>query len=123
MKRAAMMCGLVGIVGMLLIPTQEAQARADVSCTFGWREHKNLNVKGGGVTVNKSVRNKEYDRLVRAGVVGARVSAARGARCQLNHPENSTIDAHIEKAAWRLDRRGKIPDCADFRATVRCVGR
>lgn len=73
-------------------------------------------------TYNKRVRRRELERLEAMGRVMARVAADRGTYCQLNHPENTRIDTRIEKADYRRDPAGRIPNCADLQATVECRG-
>jgi hypothetical protein len=90
---------------------------------FSWQDHEGIpNVRHGTKYVNKSVRRRELERLVAMGRVVARVAADRGNYCQLNHPENTRIDTKIEKADYRLDPAGRIPNCADLQATVECRG-
>jgi hypothetical protein len=110
------------LLGMLMIPSRSAYAMADVHCYFTWDDNATLNVKHGRRYVNKRVRNPEFNRLVAMGKVVARVAADRGSYCQLNHPENTRIDTQIEKLTYRLDRSGRIPNCADLNAMVECRG-
>jgi hypothetical protein len=101
-----------------------AVARPTVYCLFKWDDNPDphFNVKGWETSVEKNVRTKEYDRLIAMGEVAARVAADRGAKCQLNHPENTLIDATIVKRDHKFDPGGRIPHCADLNATVECRG-
>ena len=109
-------------LGILVIPVNRAHALSDVHCNFTWSDNETLNVRHGSGYVNKSVRRRELERLVAMGKVVARVAADRGNYCQLNHPENTRIDIQIEKVDYRLDRSGRIPNCADLNAMVECRG-
>lgn len=111
------------LLSTIVVPVTNANAeRPRVYCEFGWSDNAAFNVKGGNQIVNKKVRTKEYNRLVSMGSVRARVSADGGQHCQLNHPENTTIDIRIEKASYRLDSQGIIPSCRDLEAIVECRG-
>ena len=107
---------------ILTIIAQNAHARETVHCYFIWGENETLNVQHGSKYVNRSVRNREYNRLVEMGRTVARVAADHGAHCQLNHPENTLIDVRLEKVRQRLDPSGRIPNCADLNARVICYG-
>lgn len=111
------------VLGMLVIPVNNVYALSDVHCIFSWQDHEGIpNVKQGSEYVHKSVRRRELERLVAMGRVMARIAADHGNYCQLNHPENTRIDTRIEKADYRLDPAGRIPNCADLQATVECRG-
>ena len=105
-----------------MMSMQEAQARKNISCEFSWSDNEGANVKGGSESIKEKVRSKEYNRLVEMGKAHALASADRGEKCQLNHPENATIDIKIHKKGMMLKRTGRIPNCADFNATVICKG-
>jgi riboflavin biosynthesis pyrimidine reductase len=119
---------LVGLLGAFW-PLENAEAREYVVCTFAWADNPTMNVKGSqkynpkGVKVDRKVRRKEYQRLVDMGRVPVRVSKDKGYNCELNHPENALIDTTLDKKFLRLDREGRMPNCADLQATARCVGR
>ena len=111
------------LLGMVAIPVNNAEAeRPRVYCEFRWADNAELNVKGGNDFVDRKVRTREHERLVSMGPVPARVAADHGQHCQLNHIENTLIDTKIEKASYRLDDQGRIPNCADFNAIVECRG-
>ncbi|OOZ25141.1 hypothetical protein [Solemya velum gill symbiont] len=124
---------------------QPVFAMTEVYCEFVWphneesnvkssyETHKNIQkiypalvVKNGRVVVIKSVRTKEYNRLLCNSVGGcsvkARVRGDRGAKCNLAHPENVRIDIDIKKDRLRYNPNGPIPNCGDFNAQVKCFG-
>lgn len=109
---------------LLSIPFQQAQARTKIECRFDWDDNEALNVKGSqmGIIRSKKVRTSEYNRLVQMGTVPARVSADRGGKCTLYHPENRIISHDVNKDRQRLNLTGSIPNCADLNATVTCAG-
>ena len=119
---------LIGALGLCFLfgitVVSDAYARGTVECEFRWASNEAANVAAGrSLPITRRFRNKEYNRLVSMGSVNARVAADHGGRCQLNHPENTTIDITILKEKHRLDKSGRIPNCSDFNATVRCIGK
>ena len=67
----------------------------------------------------KKVRKREYDRLIEAGKKDARVSGSRGDKCTLNHPENTRIDARLDKQYLSTSGSGSV-DCESLNAEVQC---
>lgn len=123
MKHVTYFFTVSAFLGILIIPVNKVYALTDVHCYFTWQDRPGLpNVRQGSKYVNKKVRRRELERLDAMGRVVARVAADRGNYCQLNHPENTRIDTKIEKASYRLDTSGRIPNCADFNAIVECRG-
>lgn len=116
------------LLSMFVLSPQDAlAAKQTVKCEFSWEENVEKNVKGSNnwgdsLKVRKCVRQREYDRLIEAGKVAARVSGKRGTDCYLNHPENTTIDTKIYKSLLRSDIEGRMPTCQDLFATVECKG-
>lgn len=122
MKQMTYVFIVSALFGVLLLQAKEAYALTDVHCIFTWSDNETRNVKGGSKYINKSVRRRELERLVAMGNVVARGAVDRGNYCQLNHPENTRVDTRIEKAAYRLDSSGRIPNCADLNSMVECRG-
>ncbi len=110
-------------LGVILVAAPGAYARTEITCLFSWPDNPELNVKGHSqrVATTKKVSTKEYERLV-GKKVAARISGSKGAKCTLNHPENTTIELQITKDEFRLDPAGAIPSCEALGATVECQG-
>ena len=109
---------------ILFVPVHAVHARTEITCLFSWAENAEANIKGHSAhaATLKKVSTKEYGKLV-GKEVAARVSGKGGAKCTLNHPENTTIELQITKDEFRLDPAGAIPDCNALRATVNCEGK
>ncbi len=108
---------------ILLVSVPASYARTEITCQFSWPDNAELNVKGHSkrVATLKKVSTKEYERLV-GKKVAARISGSKGAKCTLNHPENTTIELQITKDEFRLDPAGAIPSCESLGAVVECQG-
>jgi len=130
MKRYSALFMISSLFYVLLFVPQVAHSRPRVKCVFMWEENKEKNIRasdspnawGDSLTVKRKVRSREYERLINAGKVAARVSGKRGEVCYLNHPENTLIDVKIYKSILQLDVRGRIPNCEDLFASVECTG-
>jgi len=122
MKNLWLLGGAV-VAGFLMITAGVANARTEITCLFSWPDNAELNVKGHSqrVATTKKVSTKEYERLV-GKKIAARISGSKGAKCTLNHPENTTIELQITKDEFRLDPAGAIPSCEALGATVECQG-
>ena len=111
-------------LGILVVPVQGVHARTEITCLFSWPDNAETNVKGLSkrVATMKKVSTKEYSRLV-GNKIAARISGSKGAKCTLNHPENTTIELQITKDEFRLDPAGAIPSCEALNAMVECEGK
>jgi len=121
-------CLLLG----LGISVQKAFARERVYCVFKWESNPSKNIISSEkaiernyisqkhLIVRRDVRNREHDRLVRAGVVNVRISGKRGDRCTFNQPENTLIDIKLYKKYFRIDQTKALPECHNVPATVEC---
>lgn len=112
---------------IVVFPSNDAFALSRVQCVFRWQENVEKNIASpsldiGDVWISRKVREREYDRLLELGRVNARVSSEGGKTCILNHPENTLIDAKLNKKKLRLDPNGRQPSCYELSATVRCRG-
>ena len=109
---------------ILFVPVHAVHARTEITCLFSWPDNPETNVKGleKRVATLKKVSTKEYERLV-GKKIAARISGSKGAKCTLNHPENTTIELQITKDEFRLDPAGAIPSCEALHAMVECEGK
>ena len=110
-------------IAAIFIPLENIHA-AGVVCQFKWNVNPAKNVKAGSqIFRNLHAPKWAYNKLVDIKTRKVKVSGDLGSKCTLKHPKDFIVHIFVNKKDWRLDSQKRIPNCVEFRAVVKCVGK